>query len=315
MAVYRPFKRPSGLSRSQALVTTCLIWAIALMLTLPWAVIFNVIPNTDGFELCVETWENEYHGKLYFLLANFLMFYCTPMIIISISNLAIWCHVTHRKVPHDTASVGPIKRMHKKARYGVLKMLGIVTLTFLISWMPLYVIVMRMKFGENISDSELNLLDSLMPFAQWLGSWNSSINPVLYAFLNSKFREMFRSLLPKWCPLVHHRQGNMRIITRRAGEGTEAVSNSTLGVTASNGHACITTVSSAQSSTRCVNNRRHTQNYRNRNATSYRSFHERNSRETETAAVTSFHLACVGVQSNVVRCTIGLPEGGIVTNL
>ncbi len=102
--------------------------------------------------------------------------------------------------------------MHRKARHGVVKMLSVVTLVFLLSWLPLHMIVMRLKFAENISDGEYNLHGSLMPFAQWLGSWNSSVNPILYAFLNKKFRKMFRSLLPSWIPFV--RQSRKSYISR-----------------------------------------------------------------------------------------------------
>lgn len=203
-AIYQPFKRPRGLSKAQALRTIGFIWMIALVLTIPWAVIFDVIVSKDdGFTYCVETWENEFHGKLYFLIANLLFCYGVPLILISVSNAIIWCHVRHRKVPQNSASPAPIKKMHKQARHGVLKMLGIVTLTFLISWLPLYIIVTRIKFSEHIGDWESNILDILFPFAQWLGSWNSSVNPILYAFLNNKFREMFRSILPHWVPFVH----------------------------------------------------------------------------------------------------------------
>lgn len=201
-------ERPRGLSKSQALTTICLIWIVALLMTIPWAVIFDVSTSSkDGLPYCIETWANEFHGKIYFLVANLIMCYCLPLVLISISNVIIWCHVSHRKVPgtqDSSASAAPIKKMHKKARHGVRKMLGIVTLTFLISWLPLYILVTRMKFAsEPLSDEESYLLDILMPLAQWLGSWNSSVNPVLYAFLNSKFREMFRSLFPAWCPFIH----------------------------------------------------------------------------------------------------------------
>ncbi len=200
----KPFKRPRGLSKAQALTVICFIWIIGLLMTIPWAVIFDVIINEDdGFTYCVETWENEFHGKLYFLVANLIFCYGVPLILISVSNGLIWCHVTHRQVPQNSASAAPIKKMHREARHGVIKMLGIVTLTFLISWMPLYIIVTRIKFSENIGDWESNILDKLFPFAQWLGSWNSSVNPILYAFLNKKFRDMFRSILPRWVPLVH----------------------------------------------------------------------------------------------------------------
>lgn len=203
-AIYQPFKRFRGLSKAQALRVIGFIWGFALLMTIPWALIFDVIIHEDdGLTYCVETWGNEFHGKLYFLVVNLIFCYVVPLILISVSNATIWCHVNHRQVPQNSAMPAPIKKMHKEARHGVLKMLGIVTLTFLISWMPLYIIVTRIKFSENIGDWESNILDILYPFAQWLGSWNSSVNPILYAFLNNKFREMFRSILPSWIPFVH----------------------------------------------------------------------------------------------------------------
>lgn len=79
--------------------------------------------------------------------------------------------------------------MHKKARHAVVKMLGIGTLTFLLSWLPLYclyIMVSRFEFAEKMRNWEYNLLDLLYPLAQWLGSSNSCVNPVLYAFLNKQ---------------------------------------------------------------------------------------------------------------------------------
>lgn len=215
-------ERPRGLSRFQALFTICLIWIVALLLTIPWAVIFDVTKSEkDGLTYCVETWENKKHGQIYFLVANLICCYSLPLILISLSNVVIWCHVSHRKVPQDSASISTIKRMHRRTRHGVRKMLGIVTLAFLVSWLPLYILATRVKFSKSIGEWESNLLDILMPLAQWLGSWNSSINPVLYAFLNSKFREMFKSLLPSWVPFVHQKNSNMiRIARNNMGRGT-----------------------------------------------------------------------------------------------
>jgi len=148
--------------------------------------------------------------------------------------------------------------MHKKARHGVLKMLGVVTLAFLISWLPLYVIVMRMKFGESISDYEFNLLNFSMPFAQWLGSTNSCINPVLYAFLNNKFREMFKSLLPSWCPCA--RRNHLVLMARYHSARSTATNGTNEGNTGTTGYTSVYTAGS--SSGRNSRSRSHrSQNY------------------------------------------------------
>lgn len=200
-AIYSPLVR--YLSKIQTLATICLIWTISVILAVPWAVIFNMVDSDEnGMAYCVETWENKFHRKVYFLVVNLLCCFLLPLILILIANSVIWNRVLNRQVPEDTASVGPIKRMHKESRYGVLKKLGIVTLIFLLSWLPYYILVTRRTFGENISETESYVMDILIPFAQWLGSWNSSINPILYAFLNKKFRDTLRSILPQWIPFV-----------------------------------------------------------------------------------------------------------------
>lgn len=200
-AIYSPLVR--YLSKIQTLATICLIWTISVILAVPWAVIFNMVDSDEnGMAYCVETWENKFHRKVYFLVVNLLCCFLLPLILILIANSVIWNRVLNRQVPEDTASVGPIKRMHKESRYGVLKKLGIGTLIFLLSWLPYYILVTSRTFGENISETESYVMDILIPFAQWLGSWNSSINPILYAFLNKKFRDTLRSILPQWIPFV-----------------------------------------------------------------------------------------------------------------
>lgn len=242
-AIYRAMERPRGLSKSQALFTICLIWVCALIMTIPWAVVFDVVKSErDGLFYCLETWSNEQHGKVYFLVANLICCYSLPLVLISLSNVIIWCHVSRRKVPQDSAAVGTIKRMHRRTRHGVRKMLGIVTLAFLASWLPLYVLVTRVKFSDSIGETEANLLAILVPFAQWLGSWNSSINPVLYAFLNSKFRESFKSLLPSWMPMAV-RKPRQTVVTNGTVMGTT-------------GTPSYTTVYAARSSGRSSSNSR-----------------------------------------------------------
>ncbi len=72
-------------------------------------------------------------------------------------------------------------------------MLLVVVVLFAMSWLPLYAIFTRVKCGpQPISDLEDKIIRTIMPIAQWLGSSNSCINPILYAFFNKKYRSGFK---------------------------------------------------------------------------------------------------------------------------
>lgn len=49
--------------------------------------------------------------------------------------------------------------------------------------------------GGELSNEESEVLYKVTPFAQWLGSSNSCINPILYAFFNKKYRRGFAAII------------------------------------------------------------------------------------------------------------------------
>lgn len=61
----------------------------------------------------------------------------------------------------------------------VVKMLVVVVIIFVVSWMPLYIIFARIKLGGDVNHWEENILAYITPVAQWMGSSNSCINPIL----------------------------------------------------------------------------------------------------------------------------------------
>lgn len=102
--------------------------------------------------------------------------------------------VSTRRIPQNSASSSRISQHHRATELRVRKNLTRLTLTFFVCWLPLNLIMIRLKFyGFPGSSLERSLLQVFLPFSQILGSCNSCVNPILYALLNRRFRETLRT--------------------------------------------------------------------------------------------------------------------------
>lgn len=92
-----------------------------------------------------------------------------------------------------------IKQKHNKEHKIVSDRKATVTLAsvviaFAICWIPYFILFTAKAFLNHPVNIHVDL------FALWLGYVNSSINPFLYAFYNSSFREAFKKVLCQHCP-------------------------------------------------------------------------------------------------------------------
>lgn len=198
-AVHWPLKHRMGLSSFQ--VSSCILftWIMAILLSLPIAQSFDLVTlPADGLSYCVETWKHEDYGNMYYLFVNLTCFYVIPFIVILGSNAGVWWKVSHRHA-HDLSSRwNNATEVHRRTRHCVRTKLSIVTITYMLSWLPLHILVIEMRFVQTKTETGRFLVETLLPFTQLLGSWNSCINPVFYAFWNKTFRESLQDLLPPW---------------------------------------------------------------------------------------------------------------------
>ncbi|CAH1400252.1 unnamed protein product [Nezara viridula] len=194
LAIWWPLK--CQITTRRARIMIAIIWLIAGTVTLPWAIFFELVKYDENSDImfCVEQWPEYFNGHLYFLFGNLLFCYILPMILITLCYVLIWVKVCHRHIPSDSKDA-QMERMQQKSKVKVVKMLVVVVILFVLSWMPLYIIVAMYKFGRNRSEWEDEMLNALLPIAQWLGAANSCINPVLYAFFNNKFRRGFAAII------------------------------------------------------------------------------------------------------------------------
>ncbi|CAO1353330.1 unnamed protein product [Diamesa tonsa] len=195
LAIWWPLKLQITKRRAKLIIVG--IWVIACTITIPWAMFFQQVrlfPSNPNIMLCREIWPEGTDGQLYFILVNLLSCYIMPFILISVCYILIWVKVWHRDIPGDTKDA-QMDRMQQKSKIKVVKMLVVVVILFVLSWLPLYVLFCRMKLGGPLSAKQEELFQVVTPIAQWLGSSNSCINPILYAFFNNKYRRGFIAII------------------------------------------------------------------------------------------------------------------------
>lgn len=94
----------------------------------------------------------------------------------------------------------------------ITRMVLVVVAAFVVCWTPIQIMVLAQFLGFNLSSLFTVVL---MHFCIALGYVNSSLNPVLYAFLDENFKRCFREFChPSPFRLDPQQSGRMRSIAR-----------------------------------------------------------------------------------------------------
>ncbi|XP_053977646.1 neuropeptide SIFamide receptor-like [Hylaeus anthracinus] len=195
LAIWWPLK--CQITKRRARMMIVVIWVVALTITLPWLLFFDLVAiyeSEPDLRLCLDRWPHPEDGTLFFLIGNLTFCYVLPTILISLCYILIWIKVWRRHIPTDTKDA-QMERIQQKSKVKVVKMLVVVVILFVLSWLPLYVIFTVIKLGGDEEEREEEILSIATPIAQWLGASNSCINPILYAFFNKKYRRGFVAIM------------------------------------------------------------------------------------------------------------------------
>ncbi|XP_033474607.2 neuropeptide FF receptor 1 like 2 [Epinephelus lanceolatus] len=203
-----------------------LIWVLAVVMMCPAAVALTVeevpyhyILYNDDFNhtlplyTCYENFANPQMRKVYTTVL-FAHIYVVPLVVItlmygSIGGKLCFSVVANREPQLANATVqaggrrgGQPTISQKKIR--VIKMLIVVALLFMLSWLPLWTLMMMTDYA-GLDRDQLDLLANyIFPFAHWLAFSNSSVNPIIYGYYNEKFKRGFQAVCKSrpFCCLV-----------------------------------------------------------------------------------------------------------------
>uniref|UniRef100_A0A8C3AGG3 G-protein coupled receptors family 1 profile domain-containing protein n=1 Tax=Cyclopterus lumpus TaxID=8103 RepID=A0A8C3AGG3_CYCLU len=169
---------PSGWkpSISQAYLVVVLIWILACFTSSPFLA-FQLL-TTPPQALAYTTW--------------LLLFqYCGPLLLVLLCYVRVFVRLRHRKDMLDRARTPESQSMTHSRRINIM-LVALIT-AFALCWLPLTIFNVVSDWNqEALPICHHNLLFSL---CHLLAMSSTCINPIIYGFLNSNFRQEVREVL------------------------------------------------------------------------------------------------------------------------
>ncbi|XP_048219550.1 galanin receptor type 1 [Perognathus longimembris pacificus] len=189
-----------------ALLGLGLIWALSIAMAAPVAYHQRLFHRAAGNQtFCWDQWPSRLHKRAY-VLCTFVFGYLLPLLLICFCYAKVLNHL-HKKLKNMSKKSEASK---KKTAQTVLA----VVVVFGISWLPHHVIHLWVEFGA------FPLTPASFFFritAHCLAYSNSSVNPIIYAFLSENFRKAYKQVFKchagKKSPAHENRDNKSRLDT------------------------------------------------------------------------------------------------------
>lgn len=133
--------------------------------------------------VCFEDWPRADMRRVY-TTVMFIHVYLAPLGLISIMYGCIAAKLSNNLREN---------RGRSRRKMKVVKMLIMVAVLFMVSWLPLWTLMLLTDY-QDLDRQQIDFLSSyLFPVAHWLAFFNSGVNPIIYGFFNENFRRGFQA--------------------------------------------------------------------------------------------------------------------------
>ncbi|XP_071647909.1 pyrokinin-1 receptor isoform X1 [Temnothorax longispinosus] len=217
VAICHPFISHTMSKLSRAVKFVVAIWLLALCLAVPQAIQFGIIfdhyngtANLDSAR-CSLRWTLIEHA---FEIST-ILFFVLPMTIITVLYVLIAIKLRRSSMLTTTVS----KRHHvpgvlnhvdssrgkTNAQRNVIRMLVAVVMGFFICWAPfhaqrLLAVYAQSSSSDNEPEDTMIVIYTTLTYVSGVFYYlSTTVNPLLYNIMSNKFREAFKSMLPKYC--------------------------------------------------------------------------------------------------------------------
>ncbi|XP_055525569.1 RYamide receptor-like [Wyeomyia smithii] len=189
VAIMYPF-RPRVTKKFAKLLISC-VWIGALLTAAPIPVFSTLIQPTEWYDqcdlsICTEVWPNDDSDRNYSITLITLQF-LLPLIVLVFTYSRIACKVWAKNPPGESVKQRDQRILRSKRK--MIKMMITVVLVFTVCWLPFNIFMLIPL------DPEWRLLPYLWFLFHWLAMSHSCYNPIIYCYMNEKFRKGFVHLV------------------------------------------------------------------------------------------------------------------------
>ncbi|XP_076361629.1 RYamide receptor-like [Tachypleus tridentatus] len=196
IAIIKPL-RPR-MTKLQAKLLIFLVWMVAIITPLPTAVVSRLVTTKDSDDYhCTEVWDPPAQ-RYYYGMALMTLQYFLPLLVLIFTYTRIAIVVWGKRTPGE-AEDGRDQRMAASKRKMVKMMIMVVTV-FTFCWLPLNTLIVISDQDQTIWSYEH--IQYIWFICHWLAMSHASYNPIIYCWMNSKFRNGFRQIFCLLFPSV-----------------------------------------------------------------------------------------------------------------
>ncbi|KAL0281394.1 UNVERIFIED_CONTAM: hypothetical protein PYX00_002393 [Menopon gallinae] len=202
MAIMNPLRPRMG--RKMTLGIAVGIWIVGIFFSIPNLIFhtLEVVTYKEGRQrrVCFMVWpdgpstesEQEYWYNVFFLLLTYVLPIGSMTFTYTKIGLELWV----------SKSIGECTQRQLeniKSKRRVVKMMIVVVFIFMLCWLPFQIyFILTSHFPELVHSS---YIQEVYLAIYWLAMSNAMYNPIIYCWMNSRFRRGFKEFF-SWCPGV-----------------------------------------------------------------------------------------------------------------
>ncbi|KAG7187568.1 hypothetical protein KM043_016639 [Ampulex compressa] len=203
MAIMRPLKH--HMSRKRTVMTLILIWTISCLLATPCLLYSTTTSrrysNGKVRISCYLLWPDGgyLHSRTEYLynLVFFGVTYLIPMAVMAV------CYTMMGRKLWGSKSIGELtqyQRESMRSKRKVVKMFIIVVTIFAVCWLPYQGFFIFVYHYRHFTES--SYIQHVYLSFYWLAMSNAMVNPIIYYWMNSRFRVYFQLIICKCCCML-----------------------------------------------------------------------------------------------------------------
>ncbi|XP_049301161.1 tachykinin-like peptides receptor 99D isoform X3 [Anopheles funestus] len=197
VAIMNPLKPRMG--KKATLCVAASIWIVGTIISCPTLLFFTTYPMKDHI-LCYAEWPDgpsnhsrqEYVYNIVFMLLTYFLPIGSMTFTYARVGLELW----------GSKSIGECTQRQLdniKSKRRVVKMMMIVVIIFAVCWLPFQIYFIITSYYPDLTKKPY--IQEVYLAIYWLAMSNSMYNPIIYCWMNSRFRRGFQQFF-RCCPFV-----------------------------------------------------------------------------------------------------------------